>query len=449
MFEGKATQRAAYYCLCVASLFLAFERAAEMYITVDEAITYTDHIRPRLSGIFDFSAANNHFLNTILAKILATYAPYNELAVRIPSILIGAWFFFAFLPNKFESWTTRSIYAALCLFPYYISEYWSMSRGYFMSACFAAAALTEILESLGAPQSRSNINRAQTFAGLATLSSFVMLPFALVTGIFAVIKFNVKGFVFDLKKTIREKSTWFLYVSITLSAYAIYSFKTAGEALLSSDKFSVFAPIDAVAGSLITGNQISVIVFQTLTTTAVILSIASRNRRSLIAIGIPILSLLIVWVGGAIGTGFPAARSWIPYWFIICLIIVEGFKSQRFVYNFRFSNYVSIALIAATISNLLYWYTPDYAYNWRSNYYQARALIYHSTLDKDFCLEETYKGDKVLIFYWDDPKSALLQPRTCNVGEKSPYGFTNFGMPGEVFSFPDKTWGFYKKQRQS
>ena len=188
--------------------------------------------------------------------------------------------------------------------------------------------------------------------------------------------------------------------------------------------------------------------FQVLTTTAVILSLLSRNRRALIAIIIPILSLLIVWIGGAMGTGFPAARSWIPYWFVICLIIVEGFKSQRFAYAFKFTSYVSIALTAATVSNLLYWYTPDYAYNWRSNYYQARAFMYHSTLDKNFCLDETYKGDKVLIFYWDDPKSALVQPRKCNVGEQSPYGFTNFGMPGEVFSFPDKTWGFYRLQHQ-
>ena len=432
-----------YYFLCVASLFLAFERAAEMYITVDEAITYTDHVRPRLSGVLDFSAANNHLLNTILSKILVTLAPYSELALRIPSLAIGAWFFLKYLPNRLESWSTRVSYASLCLFPYYISEYWSMSRGYFMSACFAAAALVEISSYIQKEPLKS-IKNARIFASLSVLSSFVMLPFAMTLGVFSIFGRRDMSFQNSLSRTLRELSAWFLLGSCALSAYAIYTFKAAGEALAYTKTFSLFAPISAVAGSLVTGNEFSVIAFKTLLVASLILALYQKSYKTFLAFGIVFISLLIIWAGGSLGTGFPTARSWIPYWFTICFIIVEGFRSSKLHVSPRFGNYIALTLALATMVNTSYWYTPEYSYTWRSNYYQVRALMYHTTINNDFCLEEAYLGDKVLIYYWDDPKSALIRPRKCGPGEKSPYGFTNFEMPGKVYSFPDKTWGFYK-----
>ena len=417
-----------------------------MYITVDEAITYTDHIRPRLSGVFDFSAANNHLLNTIFAKLLVTLAPYNELALRIPSLAVGAWFFLKYLPNKFDSWSTRVSYAALCLFPYYISEYWSMSRGYFMSTCFAAAALLEI-SSLIQKESVQGVSRTRLFASLAVLSSFVMLPFAIVTGLFTLVKKGNNQYRLAIPSSIREKSAWFLLLSCSLSAYAIYSFKTAGEALAYTKSFSLFAPISSVAGSIVTGNEFSVFAFKFLVVISLIISLVLKNYRSLVIFSILLASLFLIWVGGSLGTGFPVARSWIPYWFSTCLAIVEGFRFAKQDVSIRVDTFFCTLLAVLTVINTLYWYTPDYSYTWRSNYYQVKAFIYHSTINNKFCLEEAYLGDKVLIYYWDDPKSALLQPRKCDPGEKSPYGFTNFEMPGKEFDFPNKTWGFYKDHK--
>ena len=442
------TLKVFYYALISISLFLAFERAAEMYITVDEAITYTDHIRPRISGVFDFSAANNHLLNTVLAKVLATFAPYSELALRIPSLAVGGWFFFAYIPRKFQNWSERLLFAAACLFPYYISEYWSLSRGYFMSTCFGTAALIEISASFSASSSESAFARSRILASLSVLASFVMLPFAVVIGIATVLLAKKSSLVVSVKRLLSDWSSWLIFCSCAISAFAIHSFKAAGEALSYTDLFSIFAPIDAVAGSLVTGNWISVFIFKTLTIASVILFLIRKDYRSLTLASIIIISLILIWIGGSFGTGFPATRSWIPYWFMICLLIVDGFNAAVGFIGVNLIGIASAAAGLATLVNTFFWYTPDYSYTWRSNYYQVRALMYHSTKDNNFCLEDVYLGDKVLIYYWDDPKSAITRPRLCEEGEKSPYGFTNFGMPGEVFTFPEKTWGLYKNAEE-
>ena len=286
------TLRIFYYALCTVSLFLAFERAAEMYITVDEAITYTDHVRPRLSGVFDFSAANNHLLNTVLAKALTTFAPYNELALRIPSLAIGGWFFLAYIPNRFQNWSERLLFASICLFPYYISEYWSLSRGYFMSTCFSAAALIEISASFSTDSSNSSISalaRARVFGSLATLASFVMLPFAITTGIATVVLTKYKAFSASTQQCLSNWSSWFLFGSCAISAFAIHSFKAAGEALSYTSTFSFVAPIDAVVGSLVTGSWISVLLFKALAITSVVLCLVRNESRSRVLVSIVVI----------------------------------------------------------------------------------------------------------------------------------------------------------------
>lgn len=437
-------QKVIYYCFCSISLYLAFQRAAEMYITVDEAITYTDHIRPRFSGIFDFSAANNHFLNTVLAKVFSIFAPYSELSMRMPSLLIGAWFFLYFVPRRLDSWTKRTIFASICLFPYYISEYWSMSRGYFMSACFAAAALVEIGRFLTSDKGFSGLSSSRILSGLTVLSSFVMLPFSIVIGLVTLIGNKAMLALSKPSSILKSPSAWFLFLCCILAATGIYTFRNSGEALAYTPEFSILKPIRAVAEAKVTGNLYVSLIYQFLTVSAFIFSFLRRNRKAIWISTIVLFSLLVVWVGGASGTGYPYGRSWIPYWFCFSLVIVEGYSALLASTRKRLSNTAAIVIACIALANNVYFYTADYTYFWRSNFFQVKALMYYSSLGKPFCLEEAYKGDKVLIFYWDDPKSAIQQPRTCNADEKSPYGFTNFEVPGKIFNLPRKEWGLYK-----
>lgn len=437
-------QRFVYYFFCAICLYLAFQRAAEMYITVDEAITYTDHIRPRVSGVLDFTAANNHFLNTVLAKFSSIFAPYSELSIRLPSLLVGAWFFLYFIPMRLDNWPKRTIFASLCLFPYYISEYWSMSRGYFMSACFAAAALIEVGRFLSSATRGSSLRSSRILGGLTVLSSFVMLPFSMVIGLTTLFGNKAAFAIAKPSSILKSRSAWFLFACCLLAAAGIYTFKTSGEALAYTPEFSILKPIRAVAETKVTGNIYVSLGYQIMVISACILAFFKRNLKAIWVSSIVALSLIVIWVGGATGTGYPYGRSWIPYWFCFSLIIVEGFSVLWAHQREKLEGTLAIFLASIALVNTIYWYTPEYSYFWRSNFYQVKALMYYSSLGKPFCLEEAYKGDKVLIFYWDDPKSAVKQPRTCNADEKSPYGFTNFEVPGEIFGIPRKEWGMYK-----
>ena len=439
-------QRFAYFLLCAISFFLAFERAAEMYITVDEAITYTDHIRPRLSGLLDFSAANNHFLNTFLAKLLTVLAPYSELALRLPTLIIGGWFFILYIPKRFEDWSERLLFASFCLYPYYISEYWSLSRGYFMSSCFAAAALIETSRLFTKRPALTSAKASRFFAGLSVLSSFVMLPFCMVVGLGTIIKRKDKRYLFPWKDLLSDYSFWFILLSCALASVGIYTFKTSGEVLAHSKVFSFTIPIGSVVATWVTGSTIAWSFFNLVIITSITTFIFARDKRGLLVALIIFSSLCIIWLGGSLGTGFPVNRSWIPYWFPICLIMSHGIYKLISLTRHK-PTAATIPLMAAciTLANNLYWYTPEYIYSWRTNYYQVKALMYHSSTNRDFCLEDAYMGDRVLIYYWDDPKSAITRPRECGPNESSPYGFTNFAVPGNEYNFPTKIWGKYQE----
>lgn len=438
--------RFVYYALCAILFFLALERAAEMYITVDEAITYTDHIRPRLSGLFDFTAANNHFLNSLLAKILSTLAPYNELAIRLPSLAIGAWFFFHYLPTKIRAAFWLLVFSSLCLLPYYISEYWSMSRGYFMSTCFAAAALLELLQAAGwqgtEPATKPGaLTWAQFYGSLAVLASFVMLPFSLCISMTCLL----------MQRNRRSGRLGWLPrdpgLAITLaSAYfaftAIRTFQASGEALARGNSMSLTTPIDAVAAATLVGQSWMATTYLWLLIAALLWAAWQRQRDLLLPIATVLGSIALLWLGGTLTGGFPIERSWIPYWFPLCLLISLP-ASQASRLAARWQILAGLAAAGLVLANTVHWYTPDYSYYWRSNYYQAKALFYYSSKGEDYCLEDQYKGDKVLIFYWEDPKSAIREPRTCKPGEHSPIGFTNFEVPGKTFLFPEKIWGKY------
>lgn len=435
-----------YYWLCASQLYLAFERAAEMYITIDEAITYTDHIRPKLSGLFDFTAANNHFLNSLLAKIPSTLAPYSELAMRLPSLAIGTWFFFVYLPKRIKPPFWRIVFACLCLLPYYISEYWSMSRGYFMSTCFAAAALIELLRAAGqTDELESNqpeaLTWAQIYGSLTLLSSFVMLPFSLCVCA-ASLWIKVRSQAAQPGSLLRDPGLALTLASSLFSYIGIRTFQASGEALARGNTMSLTTPVDAVAGAILVGYPWMTKIYGCLLIASVIWSCLQRQRTFLLPIATVLGSIALLWLGGTLTGGFPIERSWIPYWFPLCLLISLP-ASQPKGLQPRWQTLISLVSFTLVTINTLHWYTPDFTYYYRSNYYQVKALFYYTSIGKDYCLEEVYKGDKVLIFYWDDPKSAAREPRTCQPGERSPLGFTKFEVPGQSFRFPAKIGGKY------
>jgi hypothetical protein len=68
-------------------------RAATQSITHDEALTWQLYLAGPASAIFHEYSPNHHFLATLLFRISTTLFGQSEFALRLPTVLAGAWFF--------------------------------------------------------------------------------------------------------------------------------------------------------------------------------------------------------------------------------------------------------------------------------------------------------------------------------------------------------------------
>jgi hypothetical protein len=68
-------------------------RAATQSIVHDEALTWQIYLAGPASAMFHFYDANHHFLATVLFRISTTLFGDSEFAMRLPTLLAGAWFF--------------------------------------------------------------------------------------------------------------------------------------------------------------------------------------------------------------------------------------------------------------------------------------------------------------------------------------------------------------------
>jgi len=85
--------RIAALVLLGALLVTNFYRAATQSIVHDEALTWQLYLSGPASAIFQEYSPNNHFLATVLFRVATTLFGPSEFAMRLPTVLAGAWFF--------------------------------------------------------------------------------------------------------------------------------------------------------------------------------------------------------------------------------------------------------------------------------------------------------------------------------------------------------------------
>ncbi len=119
--------------MLAALLATNFYRAATQSIVHDEALTWQYYLAGPASNIFQHYDANNHFLATLLFRISTTLFGQSEFAMRLPTVLAGAWFYWTvfrlcarFLGN---GWLFLLGCAALALNPLLL-DFMVAARGY-------------------------------------------------------------------------------------------------------------------------------------------------------------------------------------------------------------------------------------------------------------------------------------------------------------------------------
>ena len=135
------------WILGIAGFFILFAiaKAVKTAITGDELGTYFSYISSNIPALFNFgSSANNHVLNTLLAKFFTLWAGTSELVLRLPNLLAYVvYLLFSFLIlDRFIKNKNIVVcgYLLLNLNPY-VLDFFCLCRGYGLSLGFLMPAL--------------------------------------------------------------------------------------------------------------------------------------------------------------------------------------------------------------------------------------------------------------------------------------------------------------------
>ncbi len=181
--------------LGISLFFIIFEvlRAVRVPFTIDEASTYLNYLSSNVMAVFDLNSANNHFLNTLLAKIAWTLGGSSEFILRIPNLL-GYLIYLLFSFRILDRFVKNKVivicgFLLLNLNPY-VLDFFSLCRGYGLSLGFLMAALFFFFSFLDKPIPSSkegyrNLSRSLAAASLAVLSNFSLLNVYLSLIVFA------------------------------------------------------------------------------------------------------------------------------------------------------------------------------------------------------------------------------------------------------------------------
>jgi len=123
----------------IAVLGMNLYRAFSQGITIDEAFSYFSFISVPFGELLKRYDANNHVLNTLLARVVTRFCGVSEFSLRIPSLLGGALFLAAsqrlVLLLFPQGWFAFLVYCAVVLNPI-VLDYLSAARGYSLALGF-------------------------------------------------------------------------------------------------------------------------------------------------------------------------------------------------------------------------------------------------------------------------------------------------------------------------
>ncbi len=181
----KSPFRVAALLLLSALLATNFYRAATQSIVHDEALSWQFYLSGPVSAIFQTYTANNHFLATVLFRLSITLFGDSEFAMRLPTVLAGAWFFwtvFQLCALIFgDGWLFLAACAALTLNPILL-DFLVAARGYGLAMAGLFWALFQMLAWLnerqhgaGAGMLRKRLRKAALGCAIAVAANLTML----------------------------------------------------------------------------------------------------------------------------------------------------------------------------------------------------------------------------------------------------------------------------------
>ncbi len=156
--DGSAVWRIMALLLLTAVFGMNIYRATTQSITTDEAFTYERFVSKPFAGLLEPFDANNHVLNSLLARLSITMFGLSEWSLRLPSVMGGAIYLLAayrlcFLLFGDTIWGFLA--TALLTTDPFLLDHLSAARGYGLALgllFFAAYAMIRIASGIQHPQ---------------------------------------------------------------------------------------------------------------------------------------------------------------------------------------------------------------------------------------------------------------------------------------------------------
>lgn len=145
-------------------------RAWSLAVTTDEAFTAISFASPSWLQILTTYDANHHILHSLLCKLSLTAFGWNQLALRLPSLLACLlWLFIAYRLARrlFPDSPFQFVLCAWLVFHPALYDWFSLARGYSLALAFLLAAVYELAGPL------PTLTRASVWLGLSVASNFV------------------------------------------------------------------------------------------------------------------------------------------------------------------------------------------------------------------------------------------------------------------------------------
>lgn len=208
----------------------------------DELSTFYFHVRTgKLNPFLSDNDTNNHVLNSALTRFSYLLFGDSRLALRLPNVLAGAtYLLYAWRMKRFfDSWVTAAGCFLLLTCPIYLFSFFSLCRGYGLSAAFLLGGCWHLLAY------RQEFRQKDFIAGLLLLSCSLWSNLVVIIAVMAAggIFFFLAAGEFrrhrDKKKAVRNGIFFLLFLVVPLVIAAVYSFR-----LNHSGALTYFNPTD-------------------------------------------------------------------------------------------------------------------------------------------------------------------------------------------------------------
>lgn len=207
--------------LSLAVFVIVLLRAIEVPLFHDEVRTFNHYIKSGiLSPYSEYRAANNHLVNTFLARLSYLVFGDSPFSLRLPNVL--SFLVYSYFVYKITSWFKsrlgRWTFVSLSLLSFHFVSFFGLSRGYGIGFAFLVAGIYFLGEFMRTIKVKHLIFLVVSFS-IALYSFFSLLLVTLIA--VSVVIYKLFTSWDDISKGVKIKSSVVLIVFLGIIAYAI------------------------------------------------------------------------------------------------------------------------------------------------------------------------------------------------------------------------------------